>query len=308
MTHYLITGGAGFIGSHVVDACLNNNFRVTVVDNLRTGSLKNIQQWDNCSKFNFINADVDKPLDQKIFKNVDHVCHLAARISVPESFDIPESYFMTNTIGSTHILHHAKQHCKSITLASTAAIYGNDPALPKNESMIPKPQSPYAISKLDGEHLISITNNDEFIGTSLRFFNVFGPRQQPDSAYAAAVPIFIDRALNNKDITIYGDGEQTRDFIYVKDIANICLQAGVAGGGVFNAACGHSISIKNLAKMIIDLTSSKSSIIYKGNRTGDIKHSCADITKLTTNLGANPNTDLKTGLIQTIEHYQSLLG
>lgn len=308
MSHHLITGGAGFIGSHIAKACLDNGHQVTVIDNLLTGKKANIAPHLEHPNFQFIQADIcdNNTTIEQAFKEADHVCHLAARISVPESLEIPEDYFKSNTIGTSKVATLAQKHCSSITLASSAAVYGNNLTLPKLESMLPQPMSPYAISKLDGEYLLEIAQQASTLcATSLRFFNVFGPRQDPNSAYAAAVPIFIDHAISHKDIIIYGDGEQTRDFIYVEDVARAYLASCQKGGGIINAACGRSISINALAKQIIDITGSRSQIIYQNQRPGDIKHSCANNSKLIEQLGIQPQADLHHGLEKTIQHFGS---
>ncbi len=308
MSHHIITGGAGFIGSHIIKTCMDNGHQVTVIDNLLTGKKANIAPYLAHTNFQFIEADIcdNNTTIEQVFKDADHVCHLAARISVPESLEIPEDYFKSNTIGTSKVVSLAQKYCTSITLASSAAIYGDNPTLPKIETMLPQPMSPYAISKLDGEYLLAIAQRpDEFCATSLRFFNVFGPRQDPSSAYAAAVPIFIDHALKNKDIIIYGDGEQTRDFIYAEDVAMAYLASCQKGGGIINAACGRSISINALAKQIIDITGSQSQIIYQNERPGDIKHSCANNTRLIKQLGIQPQANLRHGLEKTIQYFGS---
>ncbi len=287
---------------------MDNGHQVTVIDNLLTGKKANIAPYLAHTNFQFIEADIcdNNTTIEQVFKDADHVCHLAARISVPESLEIPEDYFKSNTIGTSKVVSLAQKYCTSITLASSAAIYGDNPTLPKIETMLPQPMSPYAISKLDGEYLLAIAQRpDEFCATSLRFFNVFGPRQDPSSAYAAAVPIFIDHALKNKDIIIYGDGEQTRDFIYAEDVAMAYLASCQKGGGIINAACGRSISINALAKQIIDITGSQSQIIYQNERPGDIKHSCANNTRLIKQLGIQPQANLRHGLEKTIQYFGS---
>lgn len=311
MSHYLITGGAGFIGSHLTAYCLKNKHAVTVIDNLSTGKRNNLTPWLGRQDFTLVEADINNVDSiRNAFNNVDHVCHLAARISVPESFEIAADYYTTNTIGTSRVVDLANQcQCQSIVLASSAAIYGNNPTLPKTESMLPEPQSPYAISKLDGEYILNIAQQQHGIRScSLRFFNVFGPRQDPNSAYAAAVPIFIDRAVKGKDIIIYGDGDQTRDFIFVEDVAKACISAGKQGRGVINAACGRTITILELAKQIIDITGSSSKIEHQLPRLGDIKHSCADNSRMLNQLNVHPQADLRPGLEATIEYFQSLQG
>lgn len=301
MKKYLITGGAGFIGSHIAEELSKNGHHVIVFDNLRTGFKKNLEGLD----VEFINGDIrDKNLLSKYAQKVTAIFHLAALVSVPESLTNISECIDINTLGTINVLEAAKSYdgCK-VVLSSSAANYGDDPVLPKKESMIPKPMTPYAISKLDGEYYLDMYQKQWQIPTvSLRYFNVFGSRQNPDSAYAAAVPIFINKALRNEPITIYGDGNQTRDFIYVKDIVRANIFASEKGDSIYNVALGHSTSIIGLAKKIIEITNSKSPIVFFEERTGDIKHSTADPSKFQ-QLGFKPLYSLDQALLETIEYY-----
>ena len=295
----LITGGAGFIGSHVVEH-FQGKAEIRVLDNLRTGYLKNLEGLD-CE---FIQASIlDTEALSTAMEGVDYVFHLAALISVPESMEKPQECVDLNVNGLLNVLEAATQaKVKKLVLASSAAIYGDNPTVPKVETMIPEPQSPYAITKLDGEYYCDLWQREGLLQTAcLRFFNVFGPRQDPNSAYAAAVPIFIDKALKDESITIFGDGEQTRDFIYVKDIA-----AGLAYAvqtetvtGAYNIGYGSSTSINALAKKILALTHSASEIKYAPTRPGDVKHSRASAEKLSAT-GWQPLYGFKQGLEETL--------
>lgn len=304
MKKYLITGGAGFIGSHIAEELSKKGHHVTVLDNLRTGFKKNLEGLD----VEFVNGDIrDKNLLFKYAEETAAIFHLAALVSVPESLINISECIDINTQGTINVLEAAKSNygCKVI-LSSSAANYGDDPVLPKTESMIPKPMTPYAISKLDGEYYLEMYQKQWQIPTvSLRYFNVFGSRQNPDSAYAAAVPIFINKALKNEPITIYGDGNQTRDFIYVKDIAMANIFASEKGNSVYNVALGHSTSIIELAKKIIEITNSKSPIIFLKERAGDIKHSTADPSRFQ-QLGFKPLYSLDQALLETIEYFEKL--
>lgn len=306
MKKYLITGGAGFIGSHIAEELSKKGNHITVLDNLRTGFQKNLEGLD----VEFVNGDIrDKNLLFKYAEGTAAVFHLAALVSVPESLVHISECIDINTQGTINVLEAAKSNygCKVI-LSSSAANYGDDPVLPKTESMIPKPMTPYAISKLDGEYYLDMYQKQWQIPTvSLRYFNVFGPRQNPDSTYAAAVPIFINKALKNEPITIYGDGNQTRDFIYVKDIARANIFASEKGDSVYNVALGHSTSIIELAKKIIEITNSKSPIVFLEERAGDIKHSTADPSRFQ-QLGFKPLYSLDKALSETIEYYDKLKG
>lgn len=301
MKKYLITGGAGFIGSHIAEELSKNGHHVIVFDNLRTGFKKNLEGLD----VEFIHGDIrDKNLLFKYAQKATAIFHLAALVSVPESLINISECIDINTHGTVNVLEAAKSNygCKVI-LSSSAANYGDDPVLPKIESMIPKPMTPYAVSKLDGEYYLDMYMKQWKVPTvSLRYFNVFGSRQNPDSAYAAAVPIFINKALKNEPITIYGDGNQTRDFIYVKDIVLANIFASEKGNSVYNVALGHSTSIIKLAKKIIEITNSKSPIVFLKERAGDIKHSTAD-PSMFQQLGFKPLYSLDQALLETIKYY-----
>lgn len=303
----VVTGGAGFIGSHIVEYWINQGAEVHVIDNLRSGFLSNIEKFPQVI---FHHGSVtDKSLVFDVVKNTDYVHHLAAMVSVPESIEKPYECVEINIIGLLNILEAAKLHkVKKVVFSSSAAVYGDNPELPKTVNTIPSPKSPYGITKLDGEYYLKVYNEQYGLGTvSLRYFNVFGPRQNPNSQYAAAVPIFINRALANQSITIYGDGEQTRDFIYVKDIvkANVLAATNEKLTGVFNVALGLSTSINKLANEIIKITNSKSQIIYQDERRGDIKHSIASIDESIDKLKFLPDYSLSDGLEETINYYRS---
>jgi UDP-glucose 4-epimerase len=227
---------------------------------------------------------------------------------VPESLLRTKECIDINTIGTINILESAKknQNCKVI-LSSSAANYGDNPVLPKLESMSPEPMTPYAITKLDGEYYLKMYYDQYGVETtSLRYFNVFGPRQNPKSAYAAAVPIFINKALKNESLSIYGDGLQTRDFIYVKDVVRANLLASQKGNETYNVALGHSTTILELAEKIIEITNSKSKIEFLQERIGDIKHSKADPSKFN-KLGFKPKYSIDEALKETIEFYHNEL-
>jgi UDP-glucose 4-epimerase len=304
----VITGGAGFIGSHIAEYWSNQNEDVVVLDNLRSGYKKNI---NGLSNVNFVEGSItNKELVEEVVTNADYVHHLAAMISVPESVINPYECVEINIIGLLNILEAAKKHSvKKIIHSSSAAVYGDNPESPKHTNMKPEPKSPYGITKLDGEYYLQMYKENFGINTtSLRYFNVFGPRQDPKSQYAAAIPIFVASALKNDDIIIYGDGEQTRDFVYVKDVvqANILAATNDSLPGVFNVGNGYSISINKLVEMVLSLTESTSKIIYKEERAGDIKHSLASIDDTKMNLKFSPQFDLLKGLEETINYFIAL--
>ena len=298
----LITGGAGFIGSHLVEH-FHDSAEVVVLDNLRSGHRRNLDGLDH----RFIEGSVTDPAAvAEAVDGVDVVFHLAAMISVPESMERPRECVEINNLGLLHVLEAAaRAKVRKIVLASSAAIYGDNPTVPKTEDMLPEPKSPYAITKLDGEFYLEMFHREGRLDSaSLRFFNVFGPRQDPASAYAAAVPIFIRKALANEDLTIFGDGEQTRDFIHVKDI--VAALAHVAARpdlhGSYNVGYGRSMTVKQLAADIIRLAGSSSRIVHQPERPGDVKHSRAAIDKLLAT-GFHHVSSLEQGLAETLASF-----
>ena len=298
----LITGGAGFIGSHLVEH-FQGKAEVRVLDNLRSGYRKNIENFD----VDFQLGDIcDRSAVDKAMEGVDYVFHLAAMISVPESMSKIAECIKINNLGMLNVLESAAEHgVKKLCFSTSAAIYGDNPVVPKIETMFPEPKSPYAITKLDGEYYCKMFTQEGKLQTAcLRYFNVFGPRQDPKSAYAAAVPIFIEKALNNEDLTIFGDGEQTRDFVFVKDVvAANAFFAQSEFTGVHNIAYGGKITINDLASEIIRLTNSKSKIIHLPERAGDVKHSMAAVDKLKAT-GFVPNHTFAEALAYTIEAWK----
>jgi len=303
----LVTGGAGFIGSHIVEH-FQGQAEIRVLDNLRSGRLHNLEGLQHV----FIEGSVtDRALVREALQGTDYVFHLAAMISVPESMEKPVECVEINTIGTLIVLEEAaRAGIKKLCFSSSAAIYGDNPVVPKLETMLPEPRSPYAVTKLDGEHYCELFRREGRLNTAcLRYFNVFGPRQDPGSQYAAAVPIFVHRAIRNEDITVYGDGEQTRDFIFVKDIvaANACLAARPETRGVYNVAYGGRITINDLAKRIVALTGSTSHIVHGPVRAGDVRHSTAAVGRLA-KTGFEPETGFDSGLAATIDYFRNRVG
>lgn len=298
----LVTGGAGFIGSHIVEH-FQGKAEVRVLDNLRSGYLSNLNGLD----VEFIEGDIrDREIVRKAMEGVDYVFHLAAMISVPESMEKPIECVDLNVNGMLVVLEEAAAAgVKKLCFSTSAAIYGDNPTVPKRETMLPEPKSPYAITKLDGEYYCNMFTQEGKLQTAcLRYFNVFGPRQDPNSAYAAAVPIFTAKAVAGEDITIFGDGEQTRDFIYVKDIvaANVFM-AQSEFTGVYNIAYGGRITINKLVDTIKDITKSGSKVLHLAERSGDVKHSMAAVDKLNTT-GFKPQNDFASGLAETIKFFK----
>lgn len=295
----LITGGAGFIGSHIAEY-FSGKASVRILDNLRSGYLENLEGLD----VEFIEGSITDP-DKvcQAVKGVDYIFHLAAMISVPESMASPVECVDINVKGLLNVLRHAADaDVKKLCLSSSAAVYGDNPIVPKLETMLPEPKSPYAVTKLDGEYYCQMFHNEGWLNTvSLRYFNVFGPRQDPASQYAAAMPIFIDKAVRGEPITIFGDGEQTRDFIYVKDVvaANVFFTTESDKHSTYNVAYGKSQTVSELAEKIISITGSKSEIVYSSPRAGDVKHSRASIDKAG-DAGFSPSGGFDEGLMETI--------
>ncbi len=291
----LITGGAGFIGSHLAEH-FQSRATVRVLDDLRTGHRRNLAGLD----VEFIHGSIlDHDILSTAMQDVDYVFHLAAMVSVVESVRQPQTCVQLNAIGTLNVLEAAAAAgVRKLCFSSSAAVYGDNPAVPKHEEMSPEPRSPYAVTKLDGEfYCRQFTENGRLETVALRFFNVFGPRQDPAGPYGAAVPIFFQRALAGEPLTIHGDGGQTRDFIYVKDIvAALDFSACTPGlTGVFNAGYGGQITVLELAQRILALAGSGSPIRFEPARAGDVRHSRASVNRLH-DAGFRPTASLDVGL------------
>ncbi|ADT84062.1 SDR family oxidoreductase [Thermococcus barophilus] len=297
----VVTGGAGFIGSHIAEELSEDN-EVVVIDNLYSGKVENVPE-----NVKFIQADIrDYESIAEIISQADYVFHEAALVSVVESVEKPILTEEINVLGTLNILKALSEGHGKLIFASSAAVYGDNQNLPLKEDEKPKPLSPYGVTKVSGEYYCRVFYELYGVPTvTLRYFNVFGERQGYNQ-YAGVISIFINRALKNEPLIIFGDGKQTRDFIYVKDVvkANILVaEKEKANGEVFNVARGERTTILELAMKIIDATNSSSSIIFDKPRPGDIKHSQADISKIK-KLGFKPDYSLKEGLLRTIEWYR----
>jgi len=306
----LVTGGAGFIGSHLACALVERGFKVKVLDDFSTGRTENLKCVEGTAEM--INGSVaDLLLVKKSMKGVDCVLHEAAIASVPRSIERPAESAMANIIGTLNVLIAARDaRVKRVVYASSSSVYGDTPTLPKTEDMPPNPQSPYALTKYAGERYTQLFHSIYGLETlALRYFNVFGPRQDPNSQYAAVVPRFITSALSGKKQTIYGDGEQTRDFGYIKDVVEanmLAMNAKKGFGEVFNIAGGKRTSINELRSMICELAGKDVEAVYEPARKGDVKHSLADIGKAQRTLGFNPKYSVRDGLKETVEWYRGL--
>ena len=304
----VVTGGAGFIGSNLVRFLLQLQNHVVVIDDLSTGRKENISDLIDEDTIEFVKGSItDLNLLQETFKNIEYVFHQAALPSVPRSMKDPLTTNQVNINGTLNVLIAAKNTgVQKVMYASSSSVYGDTPTLPKKESMTPNPLSPYAVSKLTGEYYCQVFSNAFHLPTvALRYFNVYGPRQDPLGEYAAVIPKFITSVMNGQSPIIYGDGNQTRDFTFIDDViqANI-LAAESKTTGVFNAAGGRPISINELAATVMNIFGTKLKILYKDSRPGDIKHSHADGSKAEVEFGFKPEYDIEKGLKETIEWYQ----
>lgn len=290
----LITGGAGFIGSHLAEH-FHQHAAVRALDDLSTGHRSNLAGLD----VEFVQSSIlDRTMVNRAMQDVDYVYHLAAFVSAPQSILDPHTCVKLNDRPSNVLEAASTAGVRKLCFSSSAAVYGDSAIVPKREDMCPEPRSPYAVTKLDGEfdcRQFSETGRLETV--ALRFFNVFGPRQDPAGPYGAAVPVFFQRALAGRSLTIFGDGSQTRDFIYIKDIVAALEFATHTPGlkGVFNAGYGDQITILELAQRILSLTGSRSSIQFEPARPGDVHHSRASVERLQ-NVGFRPTGTLDDGL------------
>jgi nucleoside-diphosphate-sugar epimerase len=313
MSLYLVTGGAGFIGSNIVEELLKRGESVRVLDNFITGSKENLKFVSNyplsAKRYTLIKGDIRSKEDlQKALKDVDYVIHQAALRSVPKSVDDP---FLTNDInvhGTLNLLFEAKKAgVKRLVYASSSSCYGDVEQFPQKEDFNPRPISPYGVSKLAGENYcntFSATFGMETV--SLRYFNVFGPRQNPESKYSAAIPALLSRMINDKAPLVDWDGKQSRDFTYVYNVVEANLRSAVAegvSGMVFNVACGNSVSILDIVEMLNKILGKNLSPKFTPKRAGDVRKSYADITALRDKLGLRKMVDFEEGLKKTVEWF-----
>jgi UDP-glucose 4-epimerase len=305
MKKVIVTGGAGFIGSHLSDELSKHDFQIVIIDNLSTGKRKNIAPLLEKKNVELVEGSItDLPLLKKLFKNIDYVFHLAAIASVPRSIDNPQESHNVNVTGTLNVLVAARDNkVKKVINASSCAIYGDAPGLPKKEDMPINPLSPYAVAKLAAENYCQIFTRVYHLPTvSLRYFNIFGPGQNPDSEYSAVIPRFIKIAAQGNPLNIEGDGEQTRDFIYVKNAVNALILAAESNAlGIYNIGSGKSTTINELVQLINRLTGNKANPTYSPPRVGDIKHSLADISKART-FGYSPEYILEQGLKEMVRY------
>lgn len=308
MRNVLVTGGAGFIGSTLVDALRQRTDceRIVVVDSLTTGHQGNLS---DTSEVEFRKCDIrDYDRLSELFKDIDIVFHQAAIPSVPRSIDEPDFCFGVNVDGTFNVMRAAVENkVRRIVFASSSAVYGDSPALPKVEDMLPEPQSPYGTHKLAGEYLLKTAQESYGIETvSLRYFNVFGPRQDPSSSYSGVLSIFAQRSLDQTPPTIRGDGEQSRDFIFVDDIVRLNILAAEtpdAAGRVFNGGCGEGVSLNRAWNAMQAAAGAGLDAVHGPDRPGDVRHSRADISAAREVLGFEPEVDFEQGVRRTLGWY-----
>ncbi|VVB94644.1 L-arabinose 1-dehydrogenase (NAD(P)(+)) [uncultured archaeon] len=301
----LVTGGAGFIGSNLAEKLAEEN-EVVILDDLSTGRIETINALIKKDNVTFIQGSItDLDLLQKSFKDIDYVFHQAAIASVPKSIKDPKSSNEANITGTLNVLIAAKDaEIKKLVCASSSSVYGDTPLLPISEDIPLNPLSPYAVTKAAGEFYSKVFHDLYGLQTiSLRYFNVFGPKQDPDSQYAAVIPKFINAIMNDEPPVIYGDGEQSRDFTFVKHVVEANILACESDmTGVFNIAYGKRITINQLVSMINEILGKNIEPVYTEPISGDIKHSMADISKAKS-IGYKPESDFKKELRETIRWF-----
>ncbi len=308
MGKFLVTGGAGFIGSNITEALINRGDTVRVLDNFSTGNRENLSEF--IDKIELIEGDFrNHETVREAVDGMDFILHQGALPSVPRSISDPRSSNAVNVTGTLNLLNAAKDaRVKRVVLASSSSVYGDTPTLPKKEDMTPSPLSPYAVSKLAAENYCQVFANIYGLHTvSLRYFNVFGPRQNPDSEYSAVIPKFIKAMLQDEAPIIYGDGEQSRDFTYIHNTIKFNLLATEVDcppGIVMNAAVHQRTTLNELVSMINDILEKNIKPIYAAPRPGDIKHSFADINRLKNTLNYEPEVFFEEGLQRTIAWHQ----
>ncbi|MCS7238277.1 MAG: SDR family oxidoreductase [Thermoguttaceae bacterium] len=306
----LVTGGAGFIGSHLVEALVERGHIVRVIDNLSTGKLSNLERV--LRNIEFVAGDVcDESLVNDLMHGVDYVFHIAALASVPRSVEAPLESHAACATGTVTILDAARRAgVRRVIYASSSAVYGDQPTAAKRETDLPQPISPYGAAKLAGEiYCLAFYATYGLETVALRYFNVFGPRQDPESPYAAVIPRFITAIVRGSQPTIYGDGRQSRDFTFVGDVVRanlLAMENPAAAGRVFNIATGRAVSLLELLGVLEEILDQEIAPIFAPPRPGDIRHSMADITLARQILGFEPVTSLIEGLRRSIGYYREI--
>jgi len=304
-----VTGGAGFIGSHLVCRLVEDGHAVKVVDDFRTGFRENLASV--AGSVEIIEADVrDAAAIERHTKGCDVVFHEAAVVSVPYSVEHPEETNDVNIRGTLNVALAARRNgVRRVVFASSAAIYGDEPTLPKDEAMLPLPVSPYGVEKLASEHYLrTFARLDGIETVALRYFNVFGPRQDPSSPYSGVISVFVSRILADEAVTFYGDGLQSRDFVYVSNVVDANVLAATkpgVSGRVYNVACGARTTLLDLAEMIAAASGQRVVKRHDDPRAGDIRDSLADITRARTELGYEPRVGVGEGLRRLVAYEQT---
>jgi UDP-glucose 4-epimerase len=306
---FLVTGGAGFIGSHLVDLLMNNGHTVIVLDDLSSGKIDNLRNWTDDPKFRFIRGDVTNDLTEQLNErtlrgspSIGTIFHLAARVDVISSFESPLENADTNYLGTMRVLDFAlKNDIKRVVFASSAAVYGENVRVPTSEEEETSPMSPYGLHKLASEKLMEIYRNQWGLSTlSLRFFNVYGPRQDPESQYSGVITRFIGRGLNKEPLIIFGSGEQTRDFIFVGDVVEGTMTATISGvEGILNLGTGLETSINHLSEMIGTISGNDAGVVHSSGRKGELIRSCADVSRMEAECQFKAETEMDEGLKMT---------
>lgn len=311
MTNVLVSGGAGFIGSNLVEALLKKEHHVRVIDNFSTGKRENLLSVRDHHNLEIINGDIcDLVVCRKVVKGIDFVFHHAALPSVQRSVEDPILTNAVNAQGTLNLLIASRDSgVKRFIYASSSSIYGDTPTLPKREDMPPNPQSPYALQKYIGEQYCRLFYTLFGLETvSLRYFNIFGPKQDPESIYSAVIPRFISAMIEKKSPVIYGDGEQSRDFTYIDNVvqANIlAMEKDHLHGEVVNIGCGEMISLNHLLEILYMIFGYKISPVYQEPRKGDVRQSLADINLGKKLLNYEPIVRIEDGLKKTVEYFKS---
>lgn len=306
MKKVVVTGGAGFIGSHLAEELARRGYQVFILDDLSTGRMQNIENLLKQENAEFIQGSItDLTLLRKLFQGVKYVFHQAALSSVPRSIEDPLAANEVNIKGTLNVLMAARENrLGKVVYASSSSIYGNTLASPQREDMPPNPLSPYALTKLAGEYYCNIFRQIYGLPTvCLRYFNVYGSRQDPRSQYAAVIPAFVEMISRGLPPVIFGDGEQSRDFTFIQDVVQANILAAVNHAeGIYNIGSGKSVTINQLAKTIFDLMHKDLETVYKEPRLGDPKHTLADISEAR-NFGYKPEWTFEDGLMETIKEF-----
>jgi nucleoside-diphosphate-sugar epimerase len=311
MSKILVTGGAGFIGSNLTEALLERGHWVRVLDDFSTGKQQNLVFDKTYPSLEIVEGDIrDLPTCQKAVQGMEYVFHQGALPSVQRSVEDPEGSNAVNVGGTLNVLLAARDHgVKRVIYAASSSVYGDTPTLPKHEEMPPNPLSPYALQKHVGEHYCRLFYQLYGLETiSLRYFNIFGPKQDPNSLYSAVIPKFIDALLEGRPPIIFGDGEQSRDFTYIENVVQanlLAMSAEQLHGEAVNIACGQRISLNQLLNVLKEILGSKQDPIYQEPRKGDVKHSLADIRKAKEMIHYEPKVGIETGLKKTVDFFKN---